>query len=121
MKKHRNYKYNKFKKRKINGMTSRQKYKKAHKKEFKKYKMFSNKELRSLVMCLLGERCAKCGYSDSRALQIDHIDGGGSKERREIGARGILIKILEHGISGYQVLCYNCGQIKRIENREDLR
>src|SRR3990172_4802494 len=29
---------------------------------------------------LLGSRCVRCGFTDARALQIDHINGGGSKE-----------------------------------------
>jgi len=49
---------------------------------------------RQRVIAALGGKCAKCGFSDWRALQIDHINGGGSIEQRHIGAPRIISKIL---------------------------
>ena len=28
-------------------------------------------------------KCMICGFTDPRALQIDHVNGGGAKERKE--------------------------------------
>lgn len=62
-------------------------------------------------------KCARCGYSDIRSLCIDHIKGGGNKERRGHGRfERILVK--KNFPEGYQVLCANCNIIKKIENRE---
>jgi hypothetical protein len=68
-------------------------------------------------------KCVRCGFSDIRALTIDHINGDGSKHR-----------IKENIVGGYrtyswlkrnnfpiefQTLCQNCNFIKRYENGED--
>ena len=74
---------------------------------------------------LMGGKCVKCGFTDHRALQIDHVDGGGSKEMKEefrcLG-RNIYLKAVEKSYledeGKYQLLCANCNWIKRIENRE---
>jgi hypothetical protein len=66
--------------------------------------------------------CSKCGFSDIRALSIDHINGGGLKHRREIGLNGgsgfysWLIK--NNFPEGFQVLCMNCQYIKKESNKE---
>lgn len=79
------------------------------------------KRLRKAVFALLGDKCSRCGYSDYRALQIDHIYGGGQKEQIELGGpASICRKILkmEHPETEYQTLCANCNWIKRYENSE---
>lgn len=65
----------------------------------------------------LGGKCVRCGFDDFRALQIDHIDGGGTKELRKLGSPGVARKVLR-GEPGYQLLCANCNWIKRVENNE---
>jgi len=80
--------------------------------------------LRAKVIALLGGKCAKCPFTDPRALQVDHINGGGAKERRTKGTRGnsgVNHKILSGQTEGYQLLCANCNWIKRIENKEHGR
>ena len=69
---------------------------------------------------ILGGRCKRCGFDDIRALQIDHINGGGSKEIKEIGGYKIYLKIIstKNKDKDYQVLCANCNWIKRYENKE---
>ena len=74
--------------------------------------------LREVVIGLLGSKCARCGFDDPRALQIDHVNGGGTKEIRKIGTYGIMRRIRDNGAEGYQLLCANCNWIKRVENRE---
>lgn len=75
---------------------------------------------------VLGGKCARCGFDDIRALQIDHVNGGGRKDHRERGQltiyRGI-IKAHAHGenITDFQVLCANCNWIKRWENKETAK
>lgn len=56
--------------------------------------------------------CKFCGFSDIRALTIDHIHGGGSKHNKEIG--GNLYRWLKKNNfpDGFQVLCGNCNHSK---------
>jgi len=62
--------------------------------------------------------CAKCGFSDLRALSIDHISGDGANHKRS--RKGDLYGWLrKHKYpSGFQVLCMNCQFIKAYENNE---
>jgi hypothetical protein len=65
--------------------------------------------------------CAKCGFNDIRALSIDHINGGGTKEIHRIQKEGdwFYIRLRKEKFpEGYQVLCMNCQFIKRHENKE---
>jgi hypothetical protein len=89
----------------------------------------------------LGGRCSNpdCGWrnndgtigcTDVRALQFDHVRGGGSAELRQGYGGGLahLYRIrtdikyaeLTNQRSDYQLLCANCNWIKRNENREAL-
>lgn len=78
--------------------------------------------LRASIVALMGSRCSWCWYSDTRALQIDHINGGGHKERMQIKNTAEYYKVItESFINGekkYQLLCANCNVIKRIINKE---
>jgi hypothetical protein len=85
----------------------------------------SNKKLhqknRNKLMDLLGNKCSRCGFSDYRALQIDHIHGGGIKERSLFNTKDYhrhVIKSLMNNENKYQLLCANCNWIKRSENKE---
>ena len=80
------------------------------------------RELRLEVIKALGGKCVRCGFSDSRALQIDHINGGGNHERKFLGFssgfhRKVLVSI-SNNEGKYQLLCANCNWIKRMENKE---
>lgn len=61
------------------------------------------------------------GCTDIRALQIDHINGGGLKDVR---GQKVYYKILkmakEDAQKEYQLLCANCNWIKRF-NRNEVR
>lgn len=54
----------------------------SHPKAMKEASGRHNWRMRILALLILGGRCAVCGVSDLRILQINHRDGGG---RREIG------------------------------------
>jgi hypothetical protein len=65
--------------------------------------------------------CALCGFSDTRALDIDHIGGGGRAHRKEINREDLYPWLKSRGCpSGYRVLCRNCNQIVYIESKEVL-
>lgn len=71
---------------------------------------------------LLGNMCIRCGFNNVLALQIDHINGGGSKERKELGFSGSFYSNVVRSVlnkeNKYQLLCANCNWIKRHENKE---
>ena len=82
-------------------------------------------ELKKQVLEHLGGKCVRCGFTDSRALQIDHVHADGSyDENRIIAGRftGVYYKLVyksvENNEGKYQLLCANCNVIKKIENRE---
>ncbi|SRR6266498_738708 len=79
----------------------------------------STKKVRSIALEKLGGVCVRCGFSDPRALQIDHVNGGGIREREAIGHAAIYRKVARGDTDGYQLLCANCNWIKRAENKED--
>ena len=90
----------------------------------REYGKKTNAEYRKLLIEKLGNVCARCNYSDIRALQIDHINGDGFLER----APGSKLRHFRYknkledpeANKKYQVLCANCNQIKRIENGEHV-
>ena len=82
-----------------------------------------NKKKKSYLLGLLGNKCIKCGFDDSRALQIDHINGGGYIERKSynLSPRKYYSNILQSVLNNenkYQLLCANCNWIKRFEENE---
>jgi hypothetical protein len=62
--------------------------------------------------------CIRCGFTDSRALQIDHVHGGGAQELKRIHTDMYYRKVLADTEGTYQLLCANCNWIKRHENNE---
>jgi hypothetical protein len=71
-----------------------------------------------------GQMKCSCGFSDIRALSIDHINGNGAEERknlfgknnRQSSNRFYRWLIKQNYPEGYQVLCANCQMIKRAES-----
>lgn len=72
--------------------------------------------LRDEVLALFENKCGKCGFSDRRALQVDHVLGNGKQDKH----RGIPMykKVLADTTGMYQLLCANCNWIKRHERGE---
>lgn len=64
--------------------------------------------------------CAKCGFKDVRALQIDHVNGDGYHDRLTNGYKGASIsffsRVLADDSGAYQLLCANCNWMKRLED-----
>lgn len=78
--------------------------------------------IRSKVIDGYGGKCNRCGFTDPRALQVDHVNGGGTQEtanRWKGSVRSFLYWLVNNNFpDGYQLLCANCNSIKRIENQE---
>lgn len=63
-----------------------------------------------------GKHCP-CGVTAIEHLTIDHIDGGGTKERAKVGGGcRFYYWLIRSGFpAGYQVLCWNCNFKKHFE------
>ncbi|HRF71125.1 MAG TPA: hypothetical protein PKV66_06825, partial [Candidatus Pelethenecus sp.] len=78
----------------------------------------SNKKNRNLKRVLVinhysngTNKCCCCGENNFIFLTIDHINGGGNKERKETGFGTAFYwwLVKNNYPQGYQVLCYNCN------------
>ena len=88
-----------------------------HRESINKYRQ----RIRLAAIAILGGACVKCGFDDIRALQIDHINGGGGKELKISNGGNHMNKIIRSVLNKenkYQLLCANCNWIKRWENKE---
>lgn len=87
----------------------------------RKYIRERRAKFRKLVLMHYSEgtmQCKYCGFSDERALSVDHINGGGTQHRKTMKSGGNFCEVLvrEGYPKGYQILCMNCQFIKRSEN-----
>ena len=59
-----------------------------------------------------GAKCACCGEIEHHFLCIDHINGGGTKQRQTVPGGKRMIEWLRANNypSGFRVLCHNCNQ-----------
>lgn len=83
-----------------------------------------NLQIKLDLFKVMGDKCSRCPFNDHRALQVDHVDGGGVLERRtrRKGGLGYYKRILASVLARenkYQLLCANCNWIKRHENNEN--
>ena len=81
----------------------------------------NRKAKRMELLGYLGGRCKNCGFADWRALQIDHINGGGHAEMKKVGISNYqhhLLESVKKFPDMYQLLCANCNWIKRYKKRE---
>lgn len=88
----------------------------------REYQKEYNSRRRLGVIKLLGGKCKHCGFERKDALQIDHVNGDGFKDRKSLKKKATLYDRVRfdvsHGSKKYQLLCANCNWIKRAENGE---
>ena len=72
-------------------------------------------KLRIKALEYYGGKCMCCGESQIEFLGIDHIDGGGSKHRKELKKKNLntyeFLRKTKYP-KGYQTLCHNCNLAK---------
>lgn len=78
-------------------------------------------KLRIELFHLLGNKCSSCGFTDFRALDIDHVRNNGNEERKIYKnyrkfLRETIQKVKEDS-KDYQLLCANCNRIKEFERK----
>jgi hypothetical protein len=71
----------------------------------------------------LGGKCCKCGFSDYRGLQVDHVEGGGSSRSVAVTSRSSFYnnfydEVMSDDKGAFQLLCANCNMIKKYETGE---
>jgi len=107
-------------------ITRKRKYNKEYGKRYMPdYLMRRTDKIRTEIHTLLGSRCSKCGFSDDRALQIDHVKGNGYEERHKFHSfysyQKHILSEIKASSKDYQLLCANCNWIKRWENPNERR
>lgn len=106
-------------------------YKRTHRRQFDDYLKKHIFEMKRKIFLLLGGKCSNpnCPIPskkmDIRALQIDHINSGGNKERKKFTNSeryySHILKELRNDSKNYQLLCVYCNWIKRYEKSENKR
>lgn len=113
--------YDKLRARTPNGRKNQSNYRNKHRKEIYQRQKIEYLKKRREMLDLLGGKCIRCGFEDERALQIDHINGGGIKERKNFNTKDfhrLVLKSIKNKENKYQLLCANCNWIKRHEREE---
>jgi hypothetical protein len=74
----------------------------------------ARRKLKEIIFKHYGSKCACCGESQYEFLTIDHINGGGNKDRRKISKmRGSFFWIKQNNYpDDLQILCANCNTAK---------
>lgn len=90
------------------------KYRKANPEKSREvWRRYKHKR-RTRMFDLYGHECSICGFTDKRALTLDHINNNGNEERRTIGESRIMTKAIATHLPGeYRILCMNCQFIER--------
>jgi len=75
-------------------------------------------EIKTKCFALFGSKCKIYGFEDIRALQLDHINGGGHQEGLQGQNLYRAILFGKRKTDDLQLLCANHNVIKRFENKE---
>lgn len=64
--------------------------------------------------------CRTCGFTDVRALSIDHVEGSGTRHTQSLGGgQKIYHWLIKNGFPrGFQVLCMNCQFIRKASEQQ---
>ena len=90
-------------------------YKKEHRKELLAYYRLRAREKKRVVMIHYGGKCVCCGEARIEFLSVDHVNGGGEKQKRELGIGSDMYSWLIRNNfpeEGYRVLCFNCNMAR---------
>lgn len=90
------------------------KYTLANPEKILSYRKKARRVRMSFIFDSLGNICSICGNENKIVLQIDHINGGGTKHHREIkGSISSYYKSIADSIKNkegkYRLLCANCN------------
>lgn len=73
-----------------------------------------NEKIRKQVVEGYGGKCGCCGETEAKFLGIDHINGGGTQERKSNSGYTLYRRLIKEGFpkDEYQLLCHNCNMAK---------
>jgi hypothetical protein len=75
---------------------------------------------RTLILNHYGNACARCGITDSRILDLNHINRNGAEERRKYNRINLNSIVINSGYPDtYNLLCRNCNWIDYLESKND--
>lgn len=83
-----------------------------HKDKISKIISLRNIKRRNFALEKLGSKCVKCGITDLRVLQIDHIIPLKFTKQKRLYAQELHNLIIEDAHSNLQLLCANCHMLK---------
>ncbi len=90
---------------------------KHHSKSAERTRKKNSTRKQEVHQVLGGDICNECGFNDPRAMQIDHINGGGRADRAQFSSyyRWLddIIDNPEKARKKLQILCVNCNIIKQ--------
>jgi len=93
---------------------------KENKNKVNRWARLRHQKIRREVLVLLGNKCTRCGFDNWKALQIDHINGGGRQDIESFSSNVAYLSAVKASVekqeNKYQLLCANCNQIKRYED-----
>lgn len=94
---------------------SRERYrrhqKRSHDAGIMTYSQRTRQRLRFEIITHYGGKCDCCGESAIEFLAVDHVNGGGNRQKKEIGCSGLYCWLKRNGFpKGFRVLCHNCNQ-----------
>jgi hypothetical protein len=70
----------------------------------------SHRRIREESFAGYGGKCQCCGEERFEFLALDHVNGGGRKEREKLSTRQISQKVIANNFPPeYRVLCHNCN------------
>jgi hypothetical protein len=88
-------------------------YRETHLETRREYTRRYQANQRSAVFAFYGgehPRCECCGESHLEFLTIDHVNGDGSKHRKQIGEGALYNWLIKNNFpNGFRVLCMNCN------------
>lgn len=100
---------------------SRQKIYWMYNPDARKKDLQRDQKKREDLIRFLGGVCVKCKYKeDIKALELDHKNSDGDKDRKKHGTKiaRYYIKNLDEAKKNLQVLCSNCNKIKAVQKNE---
>jgi hypothetical protein len=86
---------------------------KAHPGVVAKHRHSYNQKIKDEVFEKYGKVCSCCGETEPVFLTIDHVFGGGARDRKSASDKNLYSRLKKQGFPpGYQTLCWNCNCAK---------
>ncbi len=99
-------------------------YKKSYRHTINRRKRVETRKRKKMIIELLGGKCVRCGITDLRVLQINHLHHVGRTKRPHESGSDFYLRILDgrRDTSDLDIRCANCNILYEYERsfREEL-